>query len=491
MRKQKQLCFGFGWVMILSAVLSAYPLMDLTFVYQGRLYDANSPADGLYDLEFRLMDASDPEDPIVLTYPIRFHEHLVSNGYITIPLDFCPRELWEEKDLFDGSERWLRVGIRPAELEDPNEYTYLEPYTKITAAPYAHMSHRVEPPETLQAELAEPVLHVINEGTGPAISSGGDLYLYEFDATGPSENTIEFEGNGRLNFMNNMTVEVGYDRQTTIMNTDVTNVGTNATTFIGSSRSTTVGVNDQTTMGGTSTLIAGLDIQQAAARDVKLDANRNVVLEAGEEIQHLSPVRFLSEYSNAEVYIDKGLYMKGQELPGYISGYGTLYVVGGNLYYQYGPSADEIRLVAPKPEVYFTVRRDTSYDWPSNGSPVTINFMTGSTVLVNEGKGFIEKSGVFIAPADGIYTFDGVLSMAGLSKGDMLYAEIAAGGQAYRGDMTYAQAAEETMQVHITVHLDEGQTASLRGYVNAASPPVQVVGSTTSMLTYFNGARVD
>lgn len=490
MRSPRRLCFGCGWVLVLSAVLWACPLMDLTFVYQGRLYDANSPADGLYDLEFWVVDAADPEDPIVISYPIRFHEHLISNGYLTVPLDFCPKEPLEEEDLLDGSDRWLKIGIRLGDLEDPNEYTYLEPFPKITAAPYAHTAHRVEPPETLAAELTEPVLHVINEGTGPAIASGGDLYFYEFEAAGTDENRIEFEGNGTLDVTNDLTVEVGHNRQTTILNNDVTNISTSLTTVIGNTRSTTIGTNDQTYAGGTSTLTAGLDNTLVAGRDVRMEGNRNVVLQATGEIQALSAARFLSDDPNAAVCIDKGLYMKGQLPVDYVPGYGTLFVVDGKLYYRYGPSPDEIQLVAPKPEVYFTVRRDTSYNWPSNGSPATIDFTTGSTVLANAGGGFEGKSGVFIAPADGIYTFDGVLGLSGLSKGDMFYVEIVTGGAACRGDMGYAQGAEEALQVHITVHLAEGQTAFLRGYVNAASPPAQVIGSLT-MLTYFNGARVD
>lgn len=488
-RKRVSGCIIYG-ILLFSAGVSAYPLMDLTFVYQGRLYDANSPADGFYDLEFWLVDAADPEDPIVISYPIRFHEHLISNGYITAKLDFCPKEFLEEEDLLDGSDRWLKIGIRPGEMEDPNDYTYLDPLTKITASPYAHTAHRLEPPATLRAETAEPVLHVINEGAGAAIASGGNLYLYEFEAAGTDENTIQFEGSGTLDVTNDLTVEVGHNRQTTILNNDVTNISTSSTTVIGNTRSTTIGTNDQTYTGGTSTLTAGLDNKLAAGRDVRMEGNRNVVLLATGEIQALSPAHFLSDDPNAAVYIDKGLSMKAQAPADYRPGFGTLFVADGKLYYRYGPLPDEIQLVAPKPEVYFTVRRDTAYDWPSNGSPATIDFSIGSTVLENEGKGFQTKSGVFIAPAEGIYTFDGRVCFGSLTKGDAIYVEIAAAGRYYRGDQRNALAGSEVLQAHITVHLNAGDIAYLQGYVDADTPPAMVYGG-SAMLTYFNGARVD
>jgi len=36
--------------------------------------------------------------------------------------------------------------------------------------------------------------------------------------------------------------------------------------------------------------------------------------------------------------------------------------------------------------------------------------------------------------------------------------------------------------VSITVHLDAGETAVLRGYVSAVSPPAQVYGNTTILM---------
>jgi hypothetical protein len=51
------------------------------------------------------------------------------DGYFTAELDFG--------NVFDGNERWLEIGVRPGEQNDPNTYTALEPRQKVTAAPYA------------------------------------------------------------------------------------------------------------------------------------------------------------------------------------------------------------------------------------------------------------------------------------------------------------------------------------------------------------------
>lgn len=276
----RHVCFTLICVNLSASVLMAFPMMDLTFVYQGRLFDEGNPADGEYDLEFTLFDGADPNEAVQITLVQPFDEFVISNGYVTVPIDFHPFDHHphhvEEEEIFNGSDRWLRIGIRPGSLSDPNEYTYLEPLRKLTAVPYAHMARRVEPPETLKAELDEPVLEVINEGTGPAVKVGGDMYLCQPNAAGTDENTIEFEGNGTLDFVQDAGVIVGHNRQMTISNNDTVNIGVNSTTVIGSSRNTTVSTDDQTIVGGTSTLTSNLDLNRNAGRDMNLTANGHI-----------------------------------------------------------------------------------------------------------------------------------------------------------------------------------------------------------------------
>ena len=104
--------------------------MGTAFTYQGRLLDANSPADGLYDLQFKLFD-----DPNVILgnqfgKAIDINGLDVMDGYFTVALDFGA-------GIFDGNAVWLEVGIRPGELADTNEFTVLWPCQEIRPTPYA------------------------------------------------------------------------------------------------------------------------------------------------------------------------------------------------------------------------------------------------------------------------------------------------------------------------------------------------------------------
>jgi len=54
----------------------------------------------------------------------------VIDGYFTVSLDFG-------SDVFNGDARWLEIGVRLGDLEDPNVYTTLSPRQEITPTPYA------------------------------------------------------------------------------------------------------------------------------------------------------------------------------------------------------------------------------------------------------------------------------------------------------------------------------------------------------------------
>lgn len=98
------------------------------FTYQGRLIDDNRTPYGEYDFKFELYNApidSDQEGDTVY-----IDEKEVEDGIFTVELDFGT-------DVFAGETRWLQIGVRPGELEDPSEYTTLEPRQKVTPTPYA------------------------------------------------------------------------------------------------------------------------------------------------------------------------------------------------------------------------------------------------------------------------------------------------------------------------------------------------------------------
>jgi hypothetical protein len=104
--------------------------MGTAFTYQGRLVDANSPADGLYDFEFGLFDdstAGSQKGETVIQDDVD-----VLDGYFTVLLNFA-----DEPNTFTGDARWLEVAVRPGASSDPCDFVNLNPRNKVTPAPYA------------------------------------------------------------------------------------------------------------------------------------------------------------------------------------------------------------------------------------------------------------------------------------------------------------------------------------------------------------------
>ncbi len=95
------------------------------FTYQGRLLLSGSPADGPYDVQFKLMDAAAGGSQFGST--ITFDNVAVADGRFTVQLDFGT-------NAFFGGGRWLAISVRPGA---GGSYTALTPRQKLTPAPYA------------------------------------------------------------------------------------------------------------------------------------------------------------------------------------------------------------------------------------------------------------------------------------------------------------------------------------------------------------------
>ncbi len=101
--------------------------MGTAFTYQGHLYDASYPANDFYDLQFKLYDALVGGGQIGTD--INTPDVDVIDGSFAVELDFG-------SGAFTGDARWLEIGVRPGELNDPNVYTILSPRQEVTPAPY-------------------------------------------------------------------------------------------------------------------------------------------------------------------------------------------------------------------------------------------------------------------------------------------------------------------------------------------------------------------
>ena len=99
--------------------------MGTSFTYQGSLLDAGSPADGLYDFEFKLYRA--PNGGIQKGNTIDINDLDVIEGQFTLELDFG-------SDVFAGEARWLETTVAQSDGSDP---ATLSPRVELTPAPYA------------------------------------------------------------------------------------------------------------------------------------------------------------------------------------------------------------------------------------------------------------------------------------------------------------------------------------------------------------------
>ncbi len=113
----------------MAAVSYAAP-MGTAFTYQGRLADANSPAEGLYDFEFELHDDAVADSQQGSTIDV--DDVNVVDGYFTVQLDFG-----NGPNIFNGDARWLQVAVRPGASTNVNDFVTLSPRQELTPTPYA------------------------------------------------------------------------------------------------------------------------------------------------------------------------------------------------------------------------------------------------------------------------------------------------------------------------------------------------------------------
>jgi hypothetical protein len=100
------------------------------FTYQGHLTEAQSPATGLYEFEFRIfnsLSAGAQVGSTVLSGPLA-----VTNGLFTAVID-------AGAGVFDGSDRWLGISVRP---QGGGSFALLSPRQPLNAAPMAHYAAR-------------------------------------------------------------------------------------------------------------------------------------------------------------------------------------------------------------------------------------------------------------------------------------------------------------------------------------------------------------
>ena len=122
------LVVALGLMVCWPKTASAAEPMSSAFTYQGHLYDNNDVANDFYDFQFKLYDSNN--GPGQIGSDVNVPDIDVIDGYFTVELDFG-------SSVFDGNAVWLDIGVRPGDMNDPNDYTTLSPRQAVTPTPYS------------------------------------------------------------------------------------------------------------------------------------------------------------------------------------------------------------------------------------------------------------------------------------------------------------------------------------------------------------------
>jgi hypothetical protein len=152
-------CARLAASLFFAAVLAgAVSGQNAGFSFQGRLNDGSNPANGNYDLLFRLFDA--PVGGNQVTQTLSRPNTTLINGVFSVTLDFGDAVFSSTPNLY------IEIGVRPG--GSANAYTTLGPRQHLTVAPLAWRAATAS-----QADSATNATHAFNADL--AINAGNAL----------------------------------------------------------------------------------------------------------------------------------------------------------------------------------------------------------------------------------------------------------------------------------------------------------------------------
>ena len=143
------------------------------FGYQGVLKQSGAPVSGSVDMQFKLFDASAAGAQIgstILLAPVS-----VIDGQFSVSLNFGPLA-------FGGEERWLEIGVSPANNGN-GPFAPLTPRQKVDAAPYA--AH------ALSATLGGDYANTVNFSNAGNVFAGSGAGLSGLNASSLATGTVD------------------------------------------------------------------------------------------------------------------------------------------------------------------------------------------------------------------------------------------------------------------------------------------------------------
>ena len=139
-------------VVMLFVITETASGQTTAFSYQGRLTDAGNPADGLFDMQFKLFDTATTgtgtqQGPDATNSAVQ-----ITKGIFSLMLDFG--------NVFDGSARFLEISLRPT--GSPAARTVLSPRQPLASTPYAlHSLTAATARQACRSPEARPILAVV------------------------------------------------------------------------------------------------------------------------------------------------------------------------------------------------------------------------------------------------------------------------------------------------------------------------------------------
>jgi Chaperone of endosialidase len=198
---RKNACFRYAASLLLllfAGATSSALAQGTAFSYQGRLQDSGANANGNYDFQFTLWDASSggTQQPQPTPLMVTKSGVAVANGVFTVQLDFGPTA-------FPGADRWLETSVR---LAGAGAFTVLSPRQPITSTPYA-----VRSASSSSADVAATATNVTQLGgvaanqyvvtTDPRMSdprapTAGSANYIQNSASAQASSNFNISGNG-------------------------------------------------------------------------------------------------------------------------------------------------------------------------------------------------------------------------------------------------------------------------------------------------------